>query len=70
MSVARRYIQGLPMDVTVDEVVAHFAKCGVIAPDPVTQQPRVKLYTDEVPPSTLYPPHPPQSESPSVTLPR
>mmetsp|Transcript_4801 Transcript_4801/g.11287 ORF Transcript_4801/g.11287 Transcript_4801/m.11287 type:complete len:485 (-) Transcript_4801:206-1660(-) len=42
------YVEGLPPDATVEEVAAHFAKCGVLAVDPVTQEPRVKLYRDRV----------------------
>lgn len=38
------YITGLPEDVTVDEIVEVFSKCGIIKEDPVTQNPRVKIY--------------------------
>jgi HIV Tat-specific factor 1 len=41
-----RYIEGIPIDATVEEVAAHFSKCGVIAIDPRTLEPRVKLYRD------------------------
>jgi hypothetical protein len=40
------YVQGLPFDASEDEVAAHFTKCGVLAIDPATQQPRIKLYAD------------------------
>jgi len=42
------YVEGLPADCTVEEVRAHFSKCGVIAVDPETLGPRVKLYRDEL----------------------
>ncbi|CAH0492849.1 unnamed protein product [Peronospora farinosa] len=38
------YVNGLPLDVTVQEVHDHFAKCGVIQSDIVTGEPRIKLY--------------------------
>ncbi|CAH0478605.1 unnamed protein product [Peronospora belbahrii] len=38
------YVNGLPLDVTVQEVHDHFAKCGVIQLDIVTGEPRIKLY--------------------------
>ncbi|CAN0426839.1 unnamed protein product, partial [Phaeothamnion confervicola] len=38
------YVKGLPWDVTAEEVATHFGKCGVLAIDPLTQSPRVKLY--------------------------
>lgn len=40
------YIEGIPTDATVEEVALHFSKCGVIAIDPRTSEPRVKLYRD------------------------
>ncbi|KAG1703828.1 hypothetical protein DVH05_006837 [Phytophthora capsici] len=41
------YMNGLPLDVTVQEVHDHFAKCGVIQPDIVTGKPRIKLYQNK-----------------------
>ncbi len=38
------YVTGLPQDATVEEVAAHFSKAGILSLDPVTQEPRVKLY--------------------------
>ncbi|CAI5743594.1 unnamed protein product [Peronospora destructor] len=41
------YVNGLPLDVTVQEVHDHFAKCGVIQSDIVTGKPRIKLYQNK-----------------------
>lgn len=41
------YVNGLPLDITVQEVHDHFAKCGVIQQDLVTTTPRIKLYENK-----------------------
>ncbi|CAN0405937.1 unnamed protein product, partial [Discosporangium mesarthrocarpum] len=33
-------------DVTTEEIKEHFSKCGIIATDPLTQKPKIKLYRD------------------------
>ena len=40
------YVEGLPSDVTVDELLDHFGKCGVVAVDAESNQPKVKIYRD------------------------
>lgn len=41
------YASGLPADVTEDEVVDFFMKCGVLKIDPATGKKKVKIYTDD-----------------------
>lgn len=41
------YVEGLPDDVTVDELKEHFCKVGVIMDDMFTGGPRIKIYEDE-----------------------
>lgn len=38
------YVTDLPNDITTDELVAHFSKCGIIMDEIMTGKPRVKLY--------------------------
>ena len=38
------YVEGLPADVTPEELCDHFGKCGVIAADPESNAPKVKIY--------------------------
>ncbi|KAK4263447.1 hypothetical protein QN277_028850 [Acacia crassicarpa] len=41
------YVTGLPEDVSTDEVVEVFSKCGIIKEDHETKKPRVKIYVDK-----------------------
>jgi HIV Tat-specific factor 1 len=40
------YVQGLPLDVTMEEMIEFFKKAGVIAKDPYDLTPKVRIYTD------------------------
>lgn len=40
------YVTGLPEDVTTEEIVEAFSKCGIIKEDLDTKKPRVKVYVD------------------------
>lgn len=41
------YVEGLPGDVTREELAEHFRIGGIIRTDPATGGPKIKLYTDE-----------------------
>jgi len=41
------YVEGLPVDIPVEEVVTYFEKCGVIRCDALTNEPVVKFYLDK-----------------------
>lgn len=41
------YVSGLPDDITIDELILHFSKCGIIMDEILTGKPRIKLYYDE-----------------------
>jgi len=42
------YVTGLPADVTTEEIQSHFGKVGLIALNPLDQQPKIKIYrTDD-----------------------
>lgn len=41
------YVTGLPADVTEEELAAYFSKCGFLAEDFATRQPKVKVYKDK-----------------------
>ena len=38
------YVTGLPSDVTEEELIEHFSKAGVLAINPATATPKVKIY--------------------------
>ena len=41
------YISNLPLDITENELVVYFSKCGFIRNDPKTNELKVKIYTDK-----------------------
>ena len=42
------YVTGLPADITTEEIQSHFSKVGLIALNPLNQQPKIKIYkTDD-----------------------
>ncbi|GAB9475479.1 Rna-binding protein [Globisporangium polare] len=41
------YVNRLPLDITIQEVHDHFAKCGVVQQDLVAGAPRIKLYQNK-----------------------
>lgn len=38
------YVTELPEDITIEELVGHFSKCGIIMDEIMTGKPRIKLY--------------------------
>jgi HIV Tat-specific factor 1 len=41
------YVSGLPQDITIEEIDAHFTRCGIIRLDPHTGEKRIKVYTEK-----------------------
>ncbi|XP_053129739.1 HIV Tat-specific factor 1 [Hemicordylus capensis] len=41
------YVTGLPPDITKDEFVQVMSKCGIVMRDPITEEPKIKLYKDK-----------------------
>lgn len=41
------YVTGLPSNVTEEEIRDHFSKVGIIALNPLDQQPKIKIYKEE-----------------------
>eukprot|EP01114_Cavostelium_apophysatum_P014695 TRINITY_DN3872_c0_g1_i1.p1 TRINITY_DN3872_c0_g1~~TRINITY_DN3872_c0_g1_i1.p1 ORF type:complete len:338 (-),score=70.11 TRINITY_DN3872_c0_g1_i1:4-1017(-) len=41
------YVTGLPTDITVNELVQTFSKCGIIKRDEETAEPKIRIYTDD-----------------------
>ena len=41
------YIQGLPDDITENELKEYFVRCGVVRLDPHTGKEQIRIYTDE-----------------------
>nr|CAB3254690.1 HIV Tat-specific factor 1 homolog [Phallusia mammillata] len=42
------YVTGLPPDMTHEEFSALMGKCGIITPNPLTGEPKLKLYLDKI----------------------
>lgn len=40
------YIAGIPKDACENDLASHFAKCGILQPNPDTGRPRIKIYLD------------------------
>jgi RNA recognition motif-containing protein len=40
------YVQNLPLDVNVNQLMGVFKKAGIIKIDPISKQPKVKIYSD------------------------
>ena len=42
------FVKNLPLDITVEKLVEHFSKCGLIRRHTLTDEPCVKIYKDKV----------------------
>lgn len=41
------YVTGLPPEITPAALVEFFAKCGIVRRDPLSDEPKIKIYRDE-----------------------